>query len=90
MVGLGSIAFDLPFPLRSMVTVQTDAVELPRGRHDIEIAFETRPFGRVRFKVQDAIGEDQDRRPRIPRDERDDYAPGIVRERQAFVEEATA
>ena len=37
-----------------MVTVQTDAVELPRGRHDIEIAFETRPFGRVRFKVQDA------------------------------------
>ena len=54
VVGLGSIAFDLPFPLRSTVTVQTDAVELPRGRHDIEIAFETRPFGRVRFKVQDA------------------------------------
>ncbi len=84
-----SSAHPLPFPLRSTVTVQTDGVELAQGRHDIEIAFETRPFGRVRFKVQDAIGEDQDRRPRIPRDERDDYAPEIVRERQAFVEEAS-
>jgi len=82
-------AHPFPFPLRSMVTVQTDGVELPRGRHEIEIAFETRPFGKVKFKVQDAIGEDEVRGPRIPRNERDDYAPAIVRERQAFVEEAS-
>ena len=55
----------------------------------IEIAFETRPFGTVKFKVQDAIGGEHDRGPRIPRSERDDYAPGIVRERQAFVEETS-
>jgi len=84
-----SSAHPLPFPLRSTVTVQTDGVELAQGRHEIEIAFETRPFGRVRFTVEDAIGGDQDRGPHIPRDERDDYAPEIVRARQAFVEAAS-
>jgi hydroxymethylglutaryl-CoA reductase (NADPH) len=69
VVGLGTVAIDgrpaairhpLPFPLGSTVTVETDGVELPRGRHEIEIAFETRPFGTVKFKVQDAIGGEHD------------------------------
>ena len=79
-------AHPLHFPLRSTVTVQTDAPELSRGPHEIEIAFETRPFGKVKFKVQDSIGEDGHAEPRIPRDERDDYASEIVGQRRAFVE----
>jgi hydroxymethylglutaryl-CoA reductase (NADPH) len=84
-----SSAHPLPFPLGSMVTVQTDGLEIPEGRHEIEIAFETRPFGTLRFKVQDAMGGGHDRGPRIARSERDDYAPEIVRQRQAFVEESS-
>jgi hydroxymethylglutaryl-CoA reductase (NADPH) len=84
-----SIEHPIPFPLRSVVTVQTDGVRLPPGEHEIEISFETRPFGEVRFKVRDTIGEDPDRGPHIPRDEHDDYAPEIIRERQAFVQQAS-
>ena len=79
----------LPFPLRSIVTVQTGAPELPAGKHEIEIAFDTRPFGMLQFKVEDAIGADGRRAPRIPRDQRDDYSPEIIQRRQALVEKTT-
>jgi hydroxymethylglutaryl-CoA reductase (NADPH) len=79
----------LPFPLRSVVTVLTGMPELPRGRHEIEITFETRPFGAVHFKVEDEIQEDGGKTPRIPRDERDDYSPEIIRQRQALVEQVS-
>src|SRR5215470_13454669 len=45
----------IPFPLRSIVTIQTGAPELPTGKHEIEMAFDTRPFGKLQFKVEDAI-----------------------------------
>ncbi len=77
----------VPFPLRSMVTVRTDAVELPAGWHEIEIALDTRPFGKVHFKVEDTISEDSRQALRIPRDERDDYDPEIIGQRQRLVEE---
>ena len=82
-------AHPLPFPLRSVVTVLTGAPELPAGKHEIEISFETRPFGHLQFKVEDAIAEDGRQALRIPRDEHDDYAPEIVRQRQALVEETS-
>ena len=81
-------AHPLPFPLRSSMTVLTDVPELSAGRHEIELAFETRPFGKVRLKVQDVIAEDKGN-ARIPRSEGDDYAAEIVRRRQAFVEETS-
>jgi hydroxymethylglutaryl-CoA reductase (NADPH) len=79
----------LPFPLRSVVTILTDTPELPAGKHEIELSFETRPFGRLQFKVEDAIAENGRPALRIPRDERDDYTPEIVRRRQALVEETS-
>jgi len=45
----------LPFPLRSVVTVENEAMDLPPGKHRIDIDFETRPFGRVKFTVEDAM-----------------------------------
>ena len=79
----------IPFPLSSIVTVQTGQPELPLGRHEIDIAFEARPFGKLQFKVEDTIGEDVRRGLHIPRDETDDYNPDIIRRRQALIEETS-
>ena len=48
-------AHPAPFPLRSAVTIQTGAPHLAKGKHQIEISVETRPFGKLQFKVEDAI-----------------------------------
>ena len=54
-------AHPIPFPFSSVVTVRTDRPELPMGPHDIDVAFETRPFGRLHLKVEDTIAEDGQR-----------------------------
>ena len=91
MVSLSAIdlAHPFPFPVGAIVTVEADTPELPAGKHEVEIAFETRPFGKVQFKVEDAIGGDGRRAPHIPRDEGDDYDAGIIRRRQALVEQTS-
>jgi hydroxymethylglutaryl-CoA reductase (NADPH) len=79
-------AHPLPFPLRSILTVHTDMPGLKHGRHEIEIAFEVRPFGSLRLKVEDALADGAGETQRIPRDEADDYHPEIVLRRREFVE----
>jgi hydroxymethylglutaryl-CoA reductase (NADPH) len=81
-----SPAQPLPFPLRSVVTVHADGAPLPGSEHRIEMAFETRPFGKLKLTVVDAIAEN--RRRSVPRDETDDYTPDIVARRRALIEEA--
>lgn len=75
------------FPLRQVVELRAQGVELPDGVHEIEIAFETEAFGRLAFKVKDALSEPAEDRVRIPRDEADDYSEALVRQRQRFVED---
>jgi hydroxymethylglutaryl-CoA reductase (NADPH) len=82
-------AHPLPFPLRSTVTVHTAMPELGHGRHEIEVEFETRPFGHLHLKVEDAIAEHPVEDPHIPRDEADDYAPEIIQKRCAYIEQRT-
>ncbi len=82
-------AAPLPFPLRATVLFQTTLPALPLGMHEIEIAFETRPFGKLQFKVEDAISEKEEPGLRIPRDATDDYTPEIIKQRQALVEKTT-
>jgi hydroxymethylglutaryl-CoA reductase (NADPH) len=79
----------VPFPLRSElhVIIQTDP--LPLGKHTVKLSFKTRPFGTLAFQVEDAIAENSDAMLRIPRDSGDDYAPTIIHERQAFVQQHT-
>jgi hydroxymethylglutaryl-CoA reductase (NADPH) len=80
-------AHPLPFPLRAIVSIQTDAPELPKGKHQIELAFETRPFGKLQFKVEDTIADAVRPALQVPRDERDDYSPEIIAQRQAVMQQ---
>jgi hydroxymethylglutaryl-CoA reductase (NADPH) len=82
-------AHPLPFPLRSVVTIQTGAPHLAKGKHQIEICVETRPFGKLQFKVEDAISDAVRPAVHLPRDERDDYSPEIIRQRQALIRQLT-
>ena len=79
----------IAFPLRKTLTMVATTDPLPHGKHKIEIAFKTKPFGALKFEVEDAIAETGADLVRIPRDTNDDYAEAIIRKRQSFVEELT-
>jgi len=69
--------------------VRANVAPLPHGKHKIEVAFKTRPFGALKLEVEDAIAESGTDMVRIPRDETDDYSEAAIRRRQAFVEQRT-
>ncbi|MDH4046213.1 MAG: hydroxymethylglutaryl-CoA reductase, partial [Gemmatimonadota bacterium] len=73
------------FPLRRTVDIVARVPHLPEGRHEIELGFEVRPFGKLKLKVESAISGKTDHLVRIPRDPDDDYSDAAVRARQAFV-----
>jgi hydroxymethylglutaryl-CoA reductase (NADPH) len=79
----------LTFPLRKTLLVRAGIPALDLGKHKIGIAFKSKPFGALKFEVEDAISEDTEHLVRIPRDSNDDYNEAIIRERQKFVEEFT-
>jgi hydroxymethylglutaryl-CoA reductase (NADPH) len=82
-------ATPIAFPLRATVLLQTRLVPLPVGMHEIEIAFETKPFGKLQFKVEDTISTEAPQGIRIPRDARDDYGDAVIKQRQALIEQVT-
>jgi len=77
------------FPLRRTMKIYCDIAALDVGKHKVEIHFETRPFGKLKLKVEDTIVEELEERIHIPRDERDDYGQEIIDRRRRFVEEFT-
>ena len=79
----------LGFPLRAVVSVRADIPALADGKHTLAITFESRPFGKLQFSVEDAISEACEECVRIPRAPADDYAPEIIAARQGFVEQTT-
>ncbi len=79
----------IDFPLRRALDVEAEHEPLDKGKHAIEVVFETKPFGKLKLKVEDAISEENDRLVRIPRDEDDDYSGEIIVARQKFVEKYT-
>jgi hydroxymethylglutaryl-CoA reductase (NADPH) len=82
-------AHPLPFPLRSTVTVHAPMPGLTKGKHKIEVVFETRPFGQLHLKVEDNIADHATEPVRIPRDDVDNYSPDIVQKRRLFIEQRT-
>ena len=46
----------LTFPLRTIVDIHAAVPPLQDGKHTLHIGFESRPFGRLQFSVEDAIG----------------------------------
>ncbi len=77
----------IEFPLRRIVHIEADIEPLPTGKHVIEIAARTKPFGAIKFDAEDSISERREDQIRIPRDEKDDYSKRAIRARQEFVQE---
>lgn len=78
---------DISFPLRKTLNVQATIGNLEHGKYKIGIAFKAKPFGSLKFEVEDAIAETENLEVRIPRDEEDDYSEKAIADRQKFVEE---
>lgn len=64
---------------------------LGEGKHDIEVAFQSKPFGALTLAVEDSIaGEGEPEQVKIPRREgEDDYTAAAVQERRQFVRDFT-
>ena len=79
----------IDFSLRKIVNITAKIDSLPSGKHKLEFAFRTKPFGKLHFDVEDSITDHHGDLIRIPRNEEDDYAPDAIRARQKFVEQFT-
>lgn len=78
------------FPLRRTLHVRTGSIShLDIGKHQIEISFRAKPFGKLSFTVEDTITEEEEEMIRIPRSETDDYGEEAIRARQEWVKEHT-
>jgi len=78
----------IDFPLRKVVSLEGSGIgELALGKHKIELTFETRPFGKLKLKVADAIAETKVELTAVPYDKESNYTPEIVRTRREFVKE---
>jgi hydroxymethylglutaryl-CoA reductase (NADPH) len=90
-IGAGEITAKnaLGFPLGQTMLVHGRVSVLAQGKHEIGLEFETDPFGKLSFKVEDAIAEEKVERVTVPCHKEDNYNPEIVRERQRFIEEYT-
>jgi hydroxymethylglutaryl-CoA reductase (NADPH) len=75
------------FPLARVVKVRAGIPHLPQGTHEISLDFETRPFGKLSFKIKDAIAQEKPKRATVPLNKEDNLSPAIIRERQQFIEE---
>jgi len=75
------------FPLRQKMDVVVAIDPLVVGKHKIEIQFNSKPFGRLKLKVEDGLSEEDDSMVRIPRSDRDDYSSEIIQKRQRFVQQ---
>ena len=81
-----SEATPMEFPLRQVVDISIQIDGLAQGKHEIELTVKTKPFGRIKFAVDDSISAPS-KLTRIPRDRDDDYSPQIIAARQRFVAE---
>lgn len=75
------------FPLKEILDIQANTNALPVGKHKIEIAFEAKPFGKLKLKVEGSITEEDKRQVVIPRDKTDDYSEEAIQKRQRFIED---
>lgn len=82
-----SAASPLTFPLRTAVDINASIPALRDGKHTVQIGFDSRPFGKLQFSVEDATSATAEDQVRIPRDATDDYNETVIKERQAFVEQ---
>ena len=77
------------FPLASLLTFNLSADPLDVGKHDLELALECQPFGRLELKVSDLLKGATPAPGEIPRDREDDYTKDIISSRQEFIRSQT-
>jgi hydroxymethylglutaryl-CoA reductase (NADPH) len=77
----------LSFPLRQQLDIICQVSPLSLGKHKIEVHFNSKPFGKLKVKVEDAISEEVEDLIRVPRDEVENYSDEAIAERQKFVED---
>ena len=71
------------FPLRHVMHVDVADAQLARGNHEVQVAFDTSPFGEMTLKVNDSIADEPARRVTVPLDKENNYSREIVRKRPA-------
>ncbi len=79
----------IPFPLAKTVQMVWKGAELEKGKHILEIAFKTTPFGTLSFTVKDAIRDQVAKPVTVPYDKENNYSQEIIEKRQRFAEEFT-
>ena len=79
----------LDFPLRTTLDIICSVEHLALGKHKIEVIFDTKPFGKLRLKVDDAISEEIEDRIVVPRNGVDDFSDAAIKGRRDFVESFT-
>jgi hydroxymethylglutaryl-CoA reductase (NADPH) len=84
-----SPARPVDFPLGKLLHFYLDMEPLPEGRHEISLAFDAPPFGRMTLEVQDTLKTSRAAPGSVPRDPADDYSDEIIQSRQAFIREQT-
>jgi hydroxymethylglutaryl-CoA reductase (NADPH) len=77
------------FPLAKLMTVVWRGASLEIGKHTVAVDFDTTPFGRLSFKVKDAIREHKEERISVPYDKEDNYTEEIIEARREFVRSFT-
>jgi hydroxymethylglutaryl-CoA reductase (NADPH) len=73
------------FPLGTLLTIDLAIEPLAEGRHELELEFETAPFGRLSFAVKDTLRTGERPAGAVPRDAEDDYSDEIIGARREFV-----
>jgi len=76
----------IDFPLRKVLNVQIEDLQLSEEKHKIKVLFKAEPFGKLALKVEDSIAADTTHITRIPRDNEDDYGEKVIKARQKFIE----
>jgi hydroxymethylglutaryl-CoA reductase (NADPH) len=74
------------FPLRKSINIACSAESLPKGKHKIGLTFRVKPFGKLKFEVEDEVDKPKEKSLKIPRDESNDYNKNIIELRQKFIE----
>lgn len=78
---------NISFPLRKILNIKAEIGNLEHGKYRIGVSFKARPFGALKFEVEDAIAETRSLDVRIPREAADDYSLKAINARQKFVED---
>jgi len=77
------------FPLASLLTFKLAVNALEEGPHELELVFVCQPFGKLKLKITDTLGEPAPEPGEIPRDHENDYDEDIIQARQEFIRSQT-